>query len=121
MSEYFKTKSKCSQIFVANVIYKCTCSANQRISYIGDTVLQIFRRIADYKGRHKHSAIFDHVFSCESCMYSIFQNNFKSSEAVCSRRLYSLESMIIEEEKPKLNTQIVANGKAALYLLEFVA
>ena len=33
----------------------------------------------------------------------------------CARgERYSLESMMIEEERPKLITQIVANGKTAL-------
>ena len=50
VSEYFNVKSKCSEIFDANVIYKYTCSADQSISYIGETSRQMFRRVADHKG-----------------------------------------------------------------------
>ena len=58
VSDYFTKKSKCSEVFDANVIYKYTCSADQSISYIGETSRQIFRRITDHCGTDKNSAIF---------------------------------------------------------------
>ena len=45
VSDYFSNKSKCSEVFDANVIYKYTCSADQSISYIGETSRQIFREL----------------------------------------------------------------------------
>ena len=37
MLNYFNKKSKCSEGFDANVIYKYTCSKDQNISYVGET------------------------------------------------------------------------------------
>ena len=113
MSEYFNVKSKCSEIFDANVIYKYTCSADQSISYIGETSRQMFRRVADHKGQDKRSAIFDHLHGCLPCQNSNIDNNFEVLKRCARGELFSLESMLIEQEKPKLNTQIAANGKIA--------
>ena len=77
MSEYLNVKSKCSDVFDANVIYKYTCSADQSISYIGETSHQMFRRVADYKGQDKHSAIFGHLHQCLPCQNSNIENNFE--------------------------------------------
>ena len=38
-------------------------------------------------------------------------NNFKVLKQCKLQNLYSLESMIIEEENPRSNTQITSNGK----------
>ena len=48
VSDYLSNKSKCSEVFDTNVIYKYTCSADQSISYIGETSRQIFRRVTDH-------------------------------------------------------------------------
>ena len=36
VSDYFSNKSKCLEVFKANVIYKYTCSVDQSIYYIGE-------------------------------------------------------------------------------------
>ena len=113
MSEYFNVKSKCSEVFDVNVIYKYTCSADQIISYIGETFRQMFRRVADHNGQDKRSAIFDHLHECLRCQNSNIENKFEVFERYARSELFSLESMIIEQENPKLNTQIAANGKIA--------
>ena len=77
MSEYFNVKSKCSEVFDVNVIYKYTCSADQIISYIGETFRQMFRRVADHKGQDKSSAIFNHLHECLPCRNSNIENNFE--------------------------------------------
>ena len=55
---YFNNKSKCSEVFDTNVIYKYTCSADHSISYIGETSQQIFQRITDHCGTAQHLNIF---------------------------------------------------------------
>ena len=112
VSDYFNNKSKCSEAFDANVIYKYTCSVEPNISYIGETSRQMFRRIADHKGIDKNSAIFDHLFNCEHCQNSDITSNFKVLKRCKKSDLYSLESMLIEEHHPKLNTQVASKGKA---------
>ena len=41
-------------------------------------------------------------------------NNFEVLKSCARGELFSLESMLIEQEKPKLNAQVAANGKVAL-------
>ena len=48
VAEYFNDKNKFLKVFDTNVIYKYTCSADQSISYIGETSRQMFRRVADH-------------------------------------------------------------------------
>ncbi len=97
VSEYFSNKSKCSEIFDANVIYKYTCSADQSISYIGETSRQVFRRISDHCGTDKNSAIFDHLFTCTHCQNSDIVQNFKVLKRCKQSELYSLESILIKQ------------------------
>ena len=105
------TKSKFSETFDANVTYKYTCSEDQNISDMGETSRQLFRRIEDHKGSYKNSAIFQHIYSCKTCQSTNIQDNFKVLKRYKLQNLYSLESMVIEEENPILNTQINLNGK----------
>ena len=77
MSEYFNVKNKCSEVFDANVIYKYTYSADQSISYRGETSRHIFRRVADHKGQDKRSAIFDYLHECLPCQNPNIENNFE--------------------------------------------
>ena len=116
MSEYFNIKSKCSGVFDANVIYKYTCSADQSISYIGETSCQMFLLcgVAYHKGLDKRSAISDHLHECLPCQSSNIENNFEALKRCARGKLFSLEPMQIEQERPKLNTQIAANEKIAL-------
>ena len=111
VSNYFNNKSNCSEAFNANVIYKYTCSEDQNISYVGETSRQLFRRIEDHKGSDKNSAIFQHIYNCKSCQSTNIHDNFKVLKRCKLQNLYSLESMVIEEENPILNTQITLNGK----------
>ena len=74
----------------------------------------MFRRVADHKGQDKRSAIFDHLHECLPCQNSNIDNNFEVLKRCARGRLFSLESMLIEQEKLKLTTQIVANGKIVL-------
>ena len=72
----------------------------------------MFRQIADHKGTDKNSAIFEHLFDCKHFQNSDITNNFKVLKQCEKSDLHSLESMLIEEQNPKLNTQTASNGKA---------
>ena len=78
-------------------------------SYIGETSRQIFRQITDHCGTNKNSATFEHIFNCKPCQNSDIIKNFKVLKRCKQSELYSLESILIEEELPKLNTQIALN------------
>ena len=87
-------------------------NVDQSTSYIGETSRQMFRQIADHKGTDKTSAILKHLFDCKHCQNSDITSNFKVLKRCKETDLYSLESMLIEGQNPKLNTQIASNGKA---------
>ena len=74
----------------------------------------MFRRVADHKGKDKRSAIFDNLHEYLPCQNSNIDNNVEVLKRCAWGEIFSLESMLIEQEKPKLNTQISANGKIAL-------
>ena len=72
----------------------------------------MFRQVADHKGTDKNSAIFEHLFDCKHSQNSGITSNFIVLKRFKKSELYSLESMLIEEQNPKLNIQIASNGKA---------
>ena len=49
---------------------------------------------------------------CKHCQNSDITTNFKVLKRCKKSDLYSLELMLIEEQNPKLNSQIASNGKA---------
>ena len=65
----------------------------------------MFRRIADHKETDKNGRL-------QACHNSIILNNLKVLKRCKKSDLYSLESMLIEKQNPKLNTQIASNAKA---------
>ena len=54
------------------------------------------------------------IFNCKTCQNSDIVQNFKVLKRCKQSELYSLESILIEEEKTYLNTQIALNGKTKL-------
>ena len=80
----------------------------------------MFRRVADHNGNDKRSAIFDHLHHCVHCQNSNFDNNFKVLKRCARGELYSLESMLIEKEKPKLNTQLSKSGKIVQQFINLI-
>ena len=74
----------------------------------------MFRGVADHKGQGKRSATFDHMHECLLCQNSNIENNFEVLKRCARGELFSLVWMLIEQEKPKLNTQVAANVKIAL-------
>lgn len=83
----------------ANFIYKYTYSAAQSISYTGETSKQVFRRIADHCERDKKSAILVQLFSCTQCLISDIEQKFRVFKRCKQSELYSLESILIKEER----------------------
>ena len=77
MSKYFNFKIKCSEIFDATVIYKYTCSVDQKIFFIAVTERQLFRRLTDLKGKDKRRVMLDYLFNCKHCLYSNIKNYFE--------------------------------------------
>ena len=62
-----------------------------------------------------NSAIFEHLFNCKTCQKSDIVQNFKVLKRCKQRELYSLESILIEEEQFNLKTQITYAKLLALY------
>ena len=96
-------------------MYKYACSVDWSISYIRETSRQILIRNADHKGKDKRSAIFDHLFNYIPCQNLNIENKFTVLKRRAQGDLYNLELMIIEEVKPKLNTQIVETKMRIIY------
>ena len=71
-------------------------------------------KITDHCGTDKNSAIFEHLFNCTTCQNSDIVQNFKVLKRCKQSELYSLESILIEEEQPNLNTEVALNGKKKL-------
>ena len=107
VGSYFNLKSACSRYFKSNVVYKFTCSQDSRVSYIGETTRQLFKRIEEHTGADKNSAVFDHLFNCRKCqdtsnIYDLFSVLFS-----CRRNnIFSLEALAIKKFKPSLNVQL---------------
>ena len=51
------------------------------------------------------------MFYVNCCNYTNIDDNFKVLKRCKLQNLFSLESMVIEEENPILNTQITLNSK----------
>ena len=79
---------------------------------LGETSRQMLRRIADHKGIDRNSAIFEYIFDCKYYQNSNVMSNFTVLKRCKKSYLYSLESMLIEEQNPKLNTQSALNRKS---------
>ena len=65
--------------------------------------------------KHFIKTIFDQLFSYTHCQNSSIVQNFKVLNRCKQSALYSLEPILVEEERPKLNTQITLNNKAKLF------
>ena len=104
---YFNLKSKCSNLFESNVVYKFTCSRDENVSYIGETRRHLFQRITEHNSSNSSSAVFDHLFNCSDCQNS---TNIAKSFTIlhrCKRSiLYSLESIMICKDQPNLNNKL---------------
>ena len=107
VSSYFSLKSKCSDLFDSNVVYKFTCSRDENVSYIGETQRQLFRRISEHSDKTSDSPVFDHLFNCRDCQntsnittrFSIIQHSNKFN-------VRSLEAILINKLAPRLNIQL---------------
>ena len=110
VASYFSLKSKMSNLFKSNVVYKFTCSRDESIAYIGETQRCIFERIADHTDKTKESAVFDHMVNCTECCNSKnISDSFKIIQQCNSTNIYGLESLLIAKINPTLNIQLGAN------------
>ena len=103
-TDQFCIKSKCLEVFDANIIYRYTYTADQSISYIRETSRQVYQIFSDHWGIDKNNAIFDHLFSCKRSQNSNIVQTLKFWNDV-----NILESILIEDERPNLNTQMKLN------------
>ena len=117
VGSYFSLKSKCSDLFDSNVVYKFTCSRDGNISYIGETQRQLFRRISEHSDKTSDSPVFDHLFNCRDCQntsnittrFSILQHSNRFN-------VRSLEAILINKLSPRLNIQLGKNKGAGSHL-----
>ena len=107
VGSYFNLKSNCSRPFNSNVVYQFKCSADQNVSYIGETKRQLFRRVADHTKTDKKSAVFEHLFMCTQCQNSKnIMDQFEIIKKCEANNIYSFEALLIAKFKPVLNTQL---------------
>ena len=114
VSNYFSLKSKCSELFTSNVIYKFTCSQDENISYIGETRRQLFKRVEEHVKSDKESAVFEHLYQCSACQnVTNIMNRFEILKICSSFNILTFEAMMIANQKPILNIQL-GPGKGTL-------
>ena len=106
VAEYFTLKSKVSDLFAANVVYKFTCSSDSSITYLGETKRQLFRRISDHKGKDKNSAVLQHLEGCHQCQNSEVVKRFEIIQRCSAKTLCSTEALLISKHRPSLNVQL---------------
>ena len=103
----FLVLQNCSRPFNSNVVYQFKCSADQNVSYIGETKRQLFRRVADHTKTDKKSAVFEHLFMCTQCQNSKnIMDQFEIIKKCEANNIYSFEALLIAKFKPVLNTQL---------------
>ena len=113
VGSYFSLKTRCSKLFSSNVVYQFNCSQDEKISYVGETRRQLFRRAEDHIKTDKKSAVFEHLFVCTSCQnVKNIMNCFKIISTANAYNILSLEAMLIAVHQPILNTQL-GPGKGA--------
>ena len=113
VGSYFNLKTLCSKYFKSNIVYKFNCSQDSRVSYIGETTRQFFKRIDEHKKSDTKSAVFEHLFNCSSCQDHPNSNTQFSILKSCRRNeIYGFEALLIKKFKPSLNIQLGA-GKGA--------
>ena len=107
VSSYFSLKSRCSELFQSNVIYKFNCSQDEKISYIGETRRQFFKRVEEHTTTDKQSAVFEHLYSCTDCQkVGNIVDCFKVIKSCNRYNIFTVEAMMIDNNKPILNTQL---------------
>ena len=113
VGSYFSLKSSCSRYFKSSVVYRFKCSQDPRVSYIGETTRQLFKRIEEHTGTDKNSAVYDHLLNCCSCQNSSSIFDLFNILISCRRNnILSFEALLIKKYKPSLNIQL-GPGKGA--------
>ena len=107
VGSYYSLKSRCPEIFSSNVIYEFKCSRDEKISYIGETRRQLFKRVVEHTQTDQQSAVFEHLALCTDCQnVTNILNCFKIVKSCSSYNIFTLEAMMIDNHKPILNTQL---------------
>ena len=107
VGSYFNLKSSCSNLFKSNIVYQFVCSQDQRVSYIGETTRQFYKRVDEHTRTDQNSAVFEHLFNCAGC-----QNHpnvcelFKILISCNNNNIYSHEALLIKKFRPSLNIQL---------------
>ena len=105
LSSRIPIKDKIKTLQNSNLIYKFESSHEQSVNYIGETKCRLEKRIEEYQGKDKESAIFKNFTEkdlprpspSEFCVLAKnYQNRLKRKIA---------EAIFIKEQKPSLNIQ----------------
>ena len=118
VQEYFSLKSKTPLVLNSNVVYKCTCSHDVNVTYIGTSARHLGIRAGEHLNvsRSSKSAIKKHIKKCSSC--KIQPNNMGQFEIIrkcqTSYEAKIHEALVIKRSNPVLNKQLYANGASFL-------
>ena len=117
VGSYFNLKSSCPHLFHSNVVYQFSCFRDVSSTYIGETRRQLFQRVDDHRGKDKKSAVFDHLYKCDSCQsLQNLGSQFSILQKCNKRSILSYEALLIARNCPKLNTQL-GPGKGTMVSL----
>lgn len=107
VGSYFNLKPPCPRLFQSNVVYEFTCFRDGNSTYIGETRRQLFQRVDDHRGKDKKSAVYEHLYNCDSCQSAPkISNQFRILKKCFGRSILSYEALLISKHHPVLNTQL---------------
>ena len=116
MGRVFQLKDQTPFLLRSNVVYKFSY---EHISYIGMTSRHLVTRVKEHLNLgdlHTHSAIKDHLYSCNIC--SNIKHSIKSFRILrqCANNYDTKinETLLIKRYKPELNRQLFNNGTSFL-------
>ena len=114
---YFQLKCSTPVTLISNVVYKFTCSCDTNISYIGMTTRHLGIRVREHlHSKTTHSAVRDHINSCQTCAQNNIDMNSFNIIRTCNSEYDTKiqEALLIKKHNPKLNTQLYAGGSSFL-------
>ena len=107
VGEHFSLKTPIPKLFKSNVVYKFTCLVDPDTSYIGESKRQFFERITEHRNGKNNSAVFAHLYTCETCQKTPnIAEQFEILRHCTAKTILSTEAILISKFQPSLNKQL---------------
>ena len=94
-------------MFKSNVVYKFTCLVDPDTSYIGESKRQFFERITEHRNGKNNSAVFAHLYMCETCQKTPnITQQFEILQHCTAKTILSAEAILLSKFQLSLNKQL---------------